>query len=132
MGDLGGNSYVAETQVTDEERGWAIAAHLSTMAGTAIPCGNILAPLVIWLIHRDKSSFVSKHAWEAVAFQIGVALAIIVLVLFAFVTFGPGIVLALFGIFALLIADMVYMILASIRASERKIWEYPLTTRFVP
>jgi uncharacterized Tic20 family protein len=131
MGDLGGNSYVAEVVVTEEERGWAIAAHLSTMAGTAVPCGNVLAPLVIWLIHREKSSFVSKHAWEAVFFQIGVLLAIIVLSLLAFASFGLG-VLAICGIVTLLIADMVYMILAAIRAGERKIWEYPLTTRFVP
>jgi uncharacterized Tic20 family protein len=132
MGDLGGHSYMAESQVTDEERGWAIAAHLSTMAGTAIPCGNVLAPLVIWFIHREKSSFVGKHASEAMVFQIGVLVAILVLSLFAVITFGLGIVLAIFGIVALLIADMVYMILAAIRASERKIWEYPLTTRFVP
>ncbi len=131
MSDLGGASYPAEGPVLDEERTWAMMAHVGTMLGSVIPFGNVLAPLVVWLIQKDKSPFVSKHARESLVFQIGIFAVVIVMVVLVFVTLGAALILVIPGIVALLVADFLYMILATIRASEGKIWEYPVTTRFV-
>jgi uncharacterized Tic20 family protein len=132
MGDFGGCSYPVAETVSEEERSWAMAAHIGTMLGSAVPFGNVLVPLVIWLTQKEKSSFVDKHARESMAFQIGVMVAAFALVMLAIVTLGAGIIIAVPAFFLLLGANLVYMILATVRANEGKIWEYPVTTRFVP
>jgi len=131
MGDLGGASYPADEPVLEEERTWAMAAHLCVLAGSVVPLGNIIAPLVIWQVHKEKSAFVVKHALESLVFQVAIMLAMFALLLLTIVTLGAAIILALPAILALFVASFVYMIVATIRASEGKIWEYPVTTRWV-
>ena len=134
MSDLGGNSYPADAPVTDQERTWAMAAHLATLLGSAVPFGNVLAPLVIWLVQRDRSRFVRKHALESLLFQVGLGVAAVVLVMWMMMSMargGAGILLPILGVLALTVADLLYMVLAAIRANEGKVWEYPITTRFV-
>jgi len=131
MGDLGGASYPADGPVQDEERTWAMAAHLSVIAGSFVPLGNIIAPLVIWQVHKEKSAFVVKHALESLVFQVAIMVTAIALLLLTIVTMGAAIILAVPAILVLVVASFVYMIVATIRASENKIWEYPVTTRWV-
>ncbi len=108
-----------------------MAAHVGTLLGSAVPLGNLLAPLGIWLFHRNTSGFVGKHARESLGFQVGLTVAVVALLLLVAVTRGAGLLLALPGLLALLIGDFLYMVLATIRANEGKIWEYPVTSRFV-
>jgi len=131
MGDLGGASYLTDEPVLEEERTWAMVAHLSVMAGSVVPLGNIIAPLVIWLVHKKKSAFVVKHALESLVFQIAIMVTMIALLLLTVVTMGAAIILAVPAILALVVASFVYMIVATIRASEGKVWEYPVTTRWI-
>jgi uncharacterized Tic20 family protein len=106
-------------------------AHVGTLAGSVVPFGNVLAPLIVWLTQRHKSSFASKHARESLVFQIALMVGAVALVLLVVVSLGALLIFVLPAIVGLLLADLVYMILATVRASEGKIWEYPVTTRFV-
>ena len=132
MSDLGGMSYLADGPTTDDERSWAMAAHLGTMVGGAVPFGGILAPLVVWLVYKDRSEFIADHARESLAFQLGLAAAVFALAMFGIGSgaFG-GMLFAMLGILALFVAAFVYMILATIRANQGKYWQYPITSRFV-
>ena len=38
-----------------QARNWALFAHLTSFLGYLIPFGNILAPLVIWLMKKNES-----------------------------------------------------------------------------
>lgn len=131
VGDLGGASYPADAPVLEEERTWAMAAHLGVLAGSVVPLGNVIAPLVIWLVHKEKSPFVVKHALESLVFQVAMMVAAFALLALTIVTMGAAIILAVPAILFLVVASFVYMIVATIRASEGKIWEYPVTTRWV-
>ena len=93
MGDFGGCSYPVAEAVSEQERSWAMAAHLCTMLGTAIPLGNILAPLIIYFVQKDKSPFVGKHARESLVFQVGLFVVLMALVLLVFATLGIGMIL---------------------------------------
>ncbi len=48
----------ASTIATSEERTLAILAHVLTLIG------GFLAPLIIWLLKKDESSFVTENAKE--------------------------------------------------------------------
>jgi uncharacterized protein len=41
---------------SSEQRQWAMFAHLSALIGLIVPFGNVLGPLVIWLVQKDGSS----------------------------------------------------------------------------
>jgi Uncharacterized protein conserved in bacteria len=107
------------------ERTWAIAAHLATFAGYVIPFGNVIAPLVIYLMKREESSFVADQAKESLNFQISVMLLALVGLLLSFI--GIGVLLLV----AVAIAEVVLAIVAAIQAGEGKRYRYPFTLRLV-
>jgi len=115
------NPYLGQEEVpllapTSDEKTMALLAHVLTLAV------GFIAPLVIYLIKKDESSFVAAHAKESLNFQITLFIAIIIL----FVTV-IGIVLAwIVGIMALIL-----VIVATMKASEGKLYKYPLTLRLI-
>jgi hypothetical protein len=111
--------------LSQEDKNWAVAAHLSGFAGYVAPFGNVIAPLVIWQVFKLKSAHVSREAREALNFQITIALAAIVGFVLCFVLIG----FLLVG--ALVIADVALMIIAAIKASEGTPFRYPFTLRLI-
>jgi uncharacterized Tic20 family protein len=47
---------MGQMPVSDEERTWAMLAHLLTLVGYVVWIGAYLVPLVIYLVYKDKSS----------------------------------------------------------------------------
>lgn len=103
-----------------------MAAHLSTLAGyLVVPLGNIIAPLVIWLIKKDTMPFVDDQAKEALNFQITLSIVAVIGVILTFVCVG-WIVLA-----AVWIAGLVFSIVAAVKANEGVKYRYPFTLRLI-
>jgi hypothetical protein len=111
---------------TETERTWGMLAHLSALAGLALPLiGNVLGPLAVWLTRRDESEFVAGHAKEALNFNIAVLLGAIACMLLALVFIGFLLGTALF------IYWLVMTLVAAIRASEGQTYRYPFSLRLV-
>jgi uncharacterized Tic20 family protein len=101
---------------TSDEKTLALLSHVVTFVS------NFIAPLFIYIIKKDESPFVAAHAKESLNFQLTILLAVIVL----FITIVGILLLWIVGIYAL-----VLVIVATIRASEGKLYRYPLTIRFI-
>ena len=112
MGEESRPTYVP----TSDERTMAILAHVLTLFFWIIP------PLIIYLVKKDESSFIAEHAKESMNFQI--TMAIIGLILF--VTIIGILLLWVVGIVVL-----VLVIVATIKASESKLYRYPFTLRLI-
>lgn len=108
-----------------ESRMWAMLAHLSAFSGFVIPFGNIIGPLVIWLVKRDEMSFVNDQAKEALNFNISMTIYMMVSMVLAFVLIGIPLLIVL-GI-----AWLVLVILAAVKANEGMAYRYPLTLRLI-
>lgn len=108
-----------------DELMWSTFAHLGFLAGLVIPFGNVVAPLVIWLVFKDRSAYIDYHGKEALNFQITVALALV----------ASGIlVLLLIGIFLLIavaLMALVLSIVAAVKANNGEYYEYPFSIRFI-
>ena len=52
------------SDVTQEEKTWGMIAHLSALAGFVIPFGNLIGPLIVWLIKKDTMPFVDDQGKE--------------------------------------------------------------------
>lgn len=100
--------------------------HLSTFAGfIGMPFGNIIGPLIIWLIKKDEWQFVDHHGKEALNFQISVTIYSIIAVFLCFVIVGFILLPIIF------IADVILTIIAAIKANDGEEYVYPYTIRFI-
>ena len=110
---------------TQDERTWGMLAHLTAFSGFLIPFGNIIAPLVVWLVKRDQSQFVGDQGKESLNFNISVLLAGAVCAALVFVLIGILLGVALFFYW------LAMTIVAGIKASEGIRYRYPFTLRLV-
>ena len=110
---------------TKDERMWAMIAHLSAVVGFIIPFGNIIAPLLIWILKKDESAFINDQGKEALNFQISVTIYAIVCVILIFVVIGILLIIIL-GVLVL-----IFVIIASINSYDGKAYRYPLTMRII-
>ena len=110
---------------SNDERMWAMFAHLSALSGFIIPFGSILGPLIIWQIKKNEYALVDDQGKEALNFQITMAIAFIVCFILIFVLIGI-VLIWLVGLF-----DLIMIVIASIKANNGERYRYPLTLRLV-
>lgn len=121
---------------SEEEKQWAMFAHLSALAGGLLTgalggWGFFIGPLVIWLMKKDTMPFVNDQAKEALNFNITVSAIFVVLLILTFVTLGIGALLTVPLMLVVGIAALVLIIMASMKAKEGISYRYPLTIRLV-
>lgn len=118
-------SYPQDSSLTTDEKLWGMLAHLLTLLGYVVSLGQYIAPLVIYLVYKDRSKFVAFHALQALFFQL-LALAVsVVLVILTLVTLGVGLIIVIPAAIALMIAVLVYTIWAAIEANRGVWFELP-------
>ena len=108
-----------------EERQWAMFAHLSALSGVVIPFGNIIGPLVVWQVKKDTLPFAADQGKEALNFNITMLIAAFIGFLLTFILIGL-VLLPLIGI-----AWLVFTILAGIKANEGVAYRYPYALRLI-
>ncbi|PID59680.1 MAG: orotate phosphoribosyltransferase [Ignavibacteriae bacterium] len=116
---------VTSQEYSNEEKSWALAAHLSALAGFVIPFGNIFGPLLIWIIKREEFPFVADQGKEALNFQISITIYVLVSLVLILLLIGI-VLLIVIAVFALIMS-----IIAAINAYDGKAYRYPLTIRFL-
>jgi uncharacterized Tic20 family protein len=111
------------------------ARNLSMLAHILAIIGGFVAPLIIWLIYRDRSALVGYHGKEQLNFQISLIIywtgLYIVATMLAVVTFGIGLFLAIPLMIALGIYAIVIMVVAGMAANRGEYYRIPLTIRFI-
>ncbi|MFP4283444.1 MAG: DUF4870 domain-containing protein [Opitutales bacterium] len=109
-----------------DARNFAMFCHLSSLVGyIGIPFGNVLGPLILWLIKKDQMPFVDDQGKEALNFNITVAIAGIICFLLVFVVIGIPLLVVL------VLAHLVFTIIAAIKTSGGVAYRYPLTLRLI-
>jgi uncharacterized Tic20 family protein len=110
---------------SNDERQWALFAHLSALVGFIIPLGSVLGPLVIWQIKKNEMPFVDDQGKEALNFQITVLIAVLACLLLSVILIG-FLLLPIVGI-----AALVLTIMGGIKANNGEAYRYPFTLRLI-
>lgn len=112
----------AETNV----RLWTILCHASALLGVFLHFpGHVLGPLIVWLAKRDESPELDAHGKESVNFQLSMLLYNVIAGVFCIVLIGFVLLPILW------VVNAVFVIIASIQASDGKLYRYPITIRFL-
>lgn len=130
--------------LTKDECNWAMYCHLSALCALlGVPFGNVLGPMVVWMIKKDEMPVVERHGQESMNFQITLSIGIsaasllaLVLVLMSLIPFVMCVTIPLLIVLAMVIVaavmvSVVFVIQASIAASKGEFFEYPLTWRLI-
>ena len=87
--------------------------------------GHIGGPLIVWLVKRGDSVEIDEHGKEALNFQISMLIYNVVAGILCLIVIG-------FVLLAILhLLNVVFVIIAAMRASEGQIYRYPLTLRLI-
>jgi hypothetical protein len=108
-----------------DQNTWAMLCHLSALVGFIFPLGNILGPLVIWLIKKDEYPLVADQGKEALNFQISMTIYYIVAIILIIILIGILLLIAL-ALFSLVVT-----IMAMVKANEGVAYRYPMCIRFI-
>ncbi len=111
--------------LSQDERNMGIAVQVSSFAGYIIPFGSILGPFIVWLMKRDEMPFVDECGRNCINFK----LSLMVYMLISAVLMFVGIGFLLIGVLA--IVDIVFTIIAAMKASEGVSYKYPMTIKFL-
>jgi len=107
-------------------RTWTILCHASALLGVFFHFpGHVLGPLIVWLAKRHDSPEIDAHGKESLNFQISMLLYNAIALVFCLVLIGFLILPILWGL------NAVFVIVASIQASDGKFYRYPMTIRFI-
>jgi uncharacterized Tic20 family protein len=104
---------------TSDEKTMAILAHILTIFA------GFIAPLVVYLVKKDESAYVAAHAKESLNFQLTLLIAYLICIVLMVVLIG------ILLIWVVMIANLVLVIMATIKASEGKLYKYPFSIKFV-
>ena len=107
-------------------RTWNILCHASALLGVFFHFpGHILGPLIVWLAKKDDSPEIDAHGKESLNFQISMLLYNAIAVVFCLVLIGFLLLPILW------VLNAVFVIVASIKASDGKFYRYPMTIHFI-
>jgi uncharacterized Tic20 family protein len=105
-----------------DERLYACLTHIAPIILSALSMGIacFIAPLVVYLVYKDKSKFVAFHALQALYFQLAVLVIALLCIPLCFILIGFALLIVL------VLADLVLPILGCIGANNGELWEYPV------
>lgn len=114
------NPYAVQPPMSPaDEKMWAILVHVG---GIFL---NWVAPLIGYLVFKDRGPFVRTHTVAALNFQITLAIAYAIGVVLTFAFVGVFVLLAAY------VLNIVFSILAALAANRGQYYTYPLTITFV-
>ncbi len=136
--------YDTPPAIARPSRTWEVLCHAAALCGfIGIPLGNVFGPLIVWLMKRSESPEVEEHGKEALNFQISVSIYLFGLGALALGTFlftilpvvgliGLPLIFLMAGAAVVVaIANVVFIIIASVKASDGTPYRYPFNLRLI-
>jgi uncharacterized Tic20 family protein len=106
---------------SSDDRNIALITHLSGIIF------GFIVPLVVWLIHKDRSdkAYLVGQAKEALNFQVTVLIGYVICWVLAFIVIGALLVPLLW------IVNLVFCVLAAVAVSKGENYRYPFALRLI-
>lgn len=110
-----------------DDKSLAVLAHLSAPIAAVLSVGtlSILGPLVIWLVYKDRSELVRRSAAGAFNFNLAFWVVYLIALIFAVLTLGLGLLIAVPVWLVVFIVAAVAHIMGALRASRGEPFDYP-------
>lgn len=108
-----------------EENQFCMLMHLSLLAGYIIPCAGLVLPIIMWATNKEQSKLVDEHGKNILNWIISCAIFLAIGIVLSLILVGLSLIVIV-GI-----CNLIFSIIGAIKASEGKIYKYPLAITFV-
>lgn len=107
-------------------RRWGMLCHLSALlALVGVPLGNLVGPLIVWLMKKNEFPFVDAQGKESLNFQMSMTLYGVVAAAASVILIGiPFLV-------AVVLADLVLVVVAALKVGNGEPFRYPFTLKIL-
>lgn len=102
-----------------DQRMWAMLAHVGGILF------SFVAPLIIWLMFKDRGRFVDEQAKEALNFQITLIIGYVISGILFIILIGAIL------LFVVWLAAIIFGIMAAIAANKGEAYRYPFAIRLI-
>ncbi len=103
---------------------YCMLLHLSQLSSVIVPGLGFVLPIIMWATNKDKNEEIDQHGkvtlnWMISLFIYSIVCAVLWIVIIGMLGFG-----------ILVILNLVFAIVAAIKANNGELWVYPLSIRF--
>ncbi|MBF6627909.1 MAG: DUF4870 domain-containing protein [Proteiniphilum sp.] len=117
------SAYASKTPLYGlNESTYLMLMHLSQFAGFLIPFAGFIVPIIMWITNKETHAGVDMHGKNIVNFMI------------SYTIYAAVLCITIIGIPVAIILGILYLlfvVLASIKASNGEYWKYPLSIQFI-
>jgi hypothetical protein len=99
--------------------------HLSALLGFIVPGANVVAPLWIWMVHKNRSVLIDAQGLESLNFQVSMTVLFVFSWFFREIHIGKGLMLLL------AVVDFVFIVVAVFNVLAHGSYRYPFNFRLV-
>jgi len=115
-----------DQQLGSNARQWAMFCHLAGLAWMMVwplpIIGGVVGALIVWQIKKDDDSFIDENGRRAFNFQLSMLI------------YAAGLAITVIGVFlvpVVAVLNIVFTVIAAVRAGDGKHYSYPLSIEFV-
>lgn len=123
------NPLASPTSPADTEsqtRQWGAILHLSKLLGySAVPVAGLVAPIIVWQIMKGKLPALDAHGCNATNWLITSFIYYLISGILCLVLIGIPMLIAV------AVCDLVFPIIAAMKAYNGEVWKYPMTITFL-
>lgn len=109
-----------------EDRQLLMLTHLSQLLDFVTGIGGFVAPLILWILKKEKVLGMDFHGKAILNFRISMFLFVLICIPFV-IFFGLGFI----GLIVLGIIYLIYPIINAVKANNSEMIHYPLSIQFI-
>tara|TARA_R110000751_G_scaffold49002_1_gene109281 strand:+ start:2247 stop:2651 length:405 start_codon:yes stop_codon:yes gene_type:complete len=103
---------------------YCMLLHLSQLASIIMPGLGFVLPIVMWATNKDKNETIDRHGKVTLNWMISLFIYSLVCIVLWIVIIG------MLGFFVLVIMNLIFAIIAAVKANDGELWVYPLSIKF--
>lgn len=103
---------------------YCMLLHLSQLSSVLVPVLGFVMPVVMWATNKDNNAEIDRHGKVTLNWMISLFIYSAICVLLWILIIG------MLGFFVLIILNVVFALVAAIKANNGELWVYPLSIKF--
>lgn len=104
---------------------YCMLIHLSQLASIVIPGLGFILPIVMWASNKDKHEAIDIHGKVTINWLISLFIYSVICGILVFIIIG------IFGLALLALLNIIFAIVAAVKANDGQVWVYPLSITFL-
>lgn len=103
---------------------WATLLHLAQLTNFIFPCSGIVISVCIWQLKKEEFPILDAHGKNMANWIISSLIGLLLSAVLTVILIGGVFIVIILG------CSLVFPIIAAFKASEGKVWKYPLSSSF--